>query len=392
MRSTRRVQVVYYLTRDGHLQHPHYMEVPLLPCQPHLRLRDVMDRLTSLRGKGMPALYSWSCKRNYKNGYVWYDLCENDVIYPVEGAEYVLKGSEIVDASPLPLVEARFQQPNISFVRDQSFHTKPVRAFPPNRYAEPELRECRASATAADAQYQDHDHYGQAEEEYELDQGKTSSATSTPPRSQCSKGVSTDELDQLPRSSPPRHIAPVNPAPKGPAKNVGNSLVEAETKNDSGSSPFVLLQLLACGSKAITQAVKSENGIYTHAGRNHGDSHNGVLCRTAARRSVEGGLSRPLEDKDEIMIRYMSENPRFGNLQSQEKEYFSGSIVESTSESKDADGRATAAAANLKRSNSFNDQSRTSTVVIGAAIAEEEQRGKQDKLRCLPRKNSCFGS
>lgn len=24
---------------------------------------DVMDRLTLLRGKGMPALFSWSCKR-----------------------------------------------------------------------------------------------------------------------------------------------------------------------------------------------------------------------------------------------------------------------------------------------------------------------------------------
>lgn len=90
-----------------------------------------MDRLTLLRGKGMPALFSWSCKRytstllvsacvstqhctlenttsykwllcicvrcfrNYKNGYVWNDLSENDVIYPSDGVEYVLKGSEI---------------------------------------------------------------------------------------------------------------------------------------------------------------------------------------------------------------------------------------------------------------------------------------------------------
>jgi hypothetical protein len=33
--------------------------------------------------------------RNYKNGYVWNDLSENDVIYPSDGVEYVLKGSEI---------------------------------------------------------------------------------------------------------------------------------------------------------------------------------------------------------------------------------------------------------------------------------------------------------
>jgi len=34
--------------------------------------------------------------RSYKNGYVWNDLSENDVIYASEGSEYVLKGSELV--------------------------------------------------------------------------------------------------------------------------------------------------------------------------------------------------------------------------------------------------------------------------------------------------------
>lgn len=35
--------------------------------------------------------------RSYKNGYVWNDLAENDIIYPAEGAEYVLKGSELIE-------------------------------------------------------------------------------------------------------------------------------------------------------------------------------------------------------------------------------------------------------------------------------------------------------
>lgn len=99
----KRATVVYYLTRNGQLEHPHFMEVAHLPSLP-LRLRgtcytqntvyytflhiyiyvffrpgvdvldllhvlysvcaDVMDRLTSLRGKGMPSMYSWSCKRS----------------------------------------------------------------------------------------------------------------------------------------------------------------------------------------------------------------------------------------------------------------------------------------------------------------------------------------
>ena len=31
----------------------------------------------------------------YKSGYVWNDLAENDVIYPSEGEEYVLKASQL---------------------------------------------------------------------------------------------------------------------------------------------------------------------------------------------------------------------------------------------------------------------------------------------------------
>ncbi|CAA0842326.1 Domain of unknown function (DUF966 [Striga hermonthica] len=90
----RRVPVVYYLSRNGQLEHPHFMEVPL--SSPHgLLLRDVFSRLNVLRGKGMAAMYSWSCKRSYRNGFVWHDLQEDDVIFPAHGNEYVLKGSEL---------------------------------------------------------------------------------------------------------------------------------------------------------------------------------------------------------------------------------------------------------------------------------------------------------
>ncbi|CAL0332623.1 unnamed protein product [Lupinus luteus] len=47
----------------------------------------------------MVSLYSWSCKRSYKNGFVWHDLFEDDLILPARGSEYVLKGSELIDES-----------------------------------------------------------------------------------------------------------------------------------------------------------------------------------------------------------------------------------------------------------------------------------------------------
>ncbi|KAL8167423.1 hypothetical protein V2J09_008922 [Rumex salicifolius] len=90
-----KVQVVYYLTHNGQLEHPHFMEVYHLTSQP-LRLKDFIGKLIVLRGRGMPYQYSWSCRRNYKNGYVWNDITENDIIHPSQGTEYILKGSEIV--------------------------------------------------------------------------------------------------------------------------------------------------------------------------------------------------------------------------------------------------------------------------------------------------------
>lgn len=80
--------MVYYLCRNMHLEHPHFIEVPSSPEGLYLRGQiadgsgasvlqgddgssdfalvpcvDVINRLNALRGKGMAAMYSWSCKR-----------------------------------------------------------------------------------------------------------------------------------------------------------------------------------------------------------------------------------------------------------------------------------------------------------------------------------------
>jgi hypothetical protein len=106
----KKVPVVYYLCRNGQLEHPHFMEVPLSSSH-GLYLKDVINRLTLLRGNGMADLYSWSSKRSYKNGFVWHDLVEEDFIYPAHGHEYVLKGSELVNSSSFRLLENQNQKP-----------------------------------------------------------------------------------------------------------------------------------------------------------------------------------------------------------------------------------------------------------------------------------------
>ncbi|PKA53033.1 hypothetical protein AXF42_Ash002014 [Apostasia shenzhenica] len=104
----RKVPVVYYLCKNRHLEHPHFIEVPFTSPD-GLYLRDVINRLVALRGKRLPTLYSWSCKRGYKNGFVWQDLSEDDLILPAHGNEYILKGSELLDQTP-----DRLQDSNIN--------------------------------------------------------------------------------------------------------------------------------------------------------------------------------------------------------------------------------------------------------------------------------------
>ncbi|KAL3521046.1 hypothetical protein ACH5RR_019195 [Cinchona calisaya] len=93
-----KVPVIYYLTRNGHLEHPHFIQVPLSSSH-GLYLKDVMNKLNFQRGNGMAYMYSWSSKRSYKNGYVWQDLSEDDLIHPTNDHDYILKGSELPQTS-----------------------------------------------------------------------------------------------------------------------------------------------------------------------------------------------------------------------------------------------------------------------------------------------------
>uniref|UniRef100_A0A0E0M4S8 SOSEKI DIX-like domain-containing protein n=1 Tax=Oryza punctata TaxID=4537 RepID=A0A0E0M4S8_ORYPU len=107
-KKTRKVAVVYYLcrSRQGGLEHPHLMEVEVADGeQVQLRLRDVTRRLDGLRGKGMAGMYSWSCKRSYRGGYVWHDLSHpDDLLLPTHApADYVLKASLLHSTTATPL-------------------------------------------------------------------------------------------------------------------------------------------------------------------------------------------------------------------------------------------------------------------------------------------------
>ncbi|KAK9125733.1 hypothetical protein Scep_014579 [Stephania cephalantha] len=93
-----RVHILYFLSRNGRVEHPHLIRVHRLGRK-GVHLRDVKLWLSELRGTDMPNSFSWSFKRRYKNGYVWQDLKDDDLISPVSDNEYVLKGSEVSSPS-----------------------------------------------------------------------------------------------------------------------------------------------------------------------------------------------------------------------------------------------------------------------------------------------------
>ncbi|KAG0449702.1 hypothetical protein HPP92_027134 [Vanilla planifolia] len=185
--ARKRLQIVYYLCRNGHLEHPHFMEISHLRNQ-HPRLKDVLDRLTILRGRGMPSLFSWSCKRSYKNGYVWNDLSENDVIYPAEGAEYILKGSEIIHGRD-PTSSEKLQHLQLS----------------------------RRSRFPAGGEAIETGEEEEEEEEEEDEEGKHNGRNSIQPYNRCSRGVITDAKLVKELSRRTTHATPRSPSMAPPS-------------------------------------------------------------------------------------------------------------------------------------------------------------------------------
>ncbi|GFY94052.1 UPSTREAM OF FLC protein [Actinidia rufa] len=349
--TLRKVQVVYYLSRNGQLEHPHFMEVTHLPHQ-HLTLKDVMERLTVLRGKGMPSLYSWSCKRSYKNGYVWNDLAENDIIYPSEGADSA-------DNFKLATDHSKSRAPYCHLKR------KPLGT---KRHCEP--------------QETDKTTY---EDENEEDEDKTSyTGSMTPQYSHCSRGVCTDDIELTQNhptteltldndSSPPSTTSSDKASDSNTASKrfEDGDPVAPESPPSLGNS--VLLQLISCGGSASFRA-RTVQPPSTAARKSGASLHKGVLCKTAA---------TAVTAEEVGMIGCMSENPRFGNLQGEEREYFSGSIVEAMGEEGKRVGP------RLKRSSSFNEERSSKAEELSEAVAEETKREKAVmKGKCIPRMKS----
>ncbi|XP_055801485.1 protein SOSEKI 5-like [Solanum dulcamara] len=250
-KALKSVPVIYYISRNGQLEHPHFIQVPFSSSDNGLYLRDVINRLNFLRGKGMGYLFSWSCKRSYKNGYVWHDLSENDLIHPTNGQDYVLKGSELLETS----ISSRFCEISL----------------PESQKSSDENRDSSSSSTTTRRRNQSWSSFENPQQEYRLmykcESGREiagkfmSTAAAADAATQTEEKRKEKKIAELSRedlSPPPPSMSSSDGIDGGDGSkgvSVGDQTSENEFSSGRMSASRVVMQLITCGSS--TSAVRS---------------------------------------------------------------------------------------------------------------------------------------
>ncbi|KAL0929157.1 hypothetical protein M5K25_001101 [Dendrobium thyrsiflorum] len=343
----KRVSVVYYLSRNGHLEQPHFMEVTL-SSRDGLYLKDVINRLNFLRGNGMASLYSWSSKRSYKNGFVWHDLSEDDFIYPAHGQEYVLKGSELPRSSSSPTSQETIDSERADFLPER--RKKPPSASSSVDFGEymvykNKLLAADASAKAMDAATQTDDEWrrrrrrvfgegngdGENRGEVVLEEDNPTTELNCDEISPPPSSSSTETLESLIKAD--GRVAVTSTVGGGDEND--RSVAGCPSGRFRASASAVLMNLISCGSISVKD----------HA----------VSCGGGGRYSLpQRGRPAELQEETKEMDGAI-EMPSISAIRLEDKEYFSGSLIETKKKTLVGDGTATAAAA-LKRSSSYNSE------------------------------------
>ncbi|KAH9295893.1 hypothetical protein KI387_039481, partial [Taxus chinensis] len=427
-KQMKKVQVVYYLSRGGQLEHPHFMEISL-PCNQELRLRDVINRLTIMRGKGVLSLFSWSCKRSYKSGYVWHDLSDDDVICPVDGVEYVLKGSEVFQTCPEKCQETRSPK-TVSNAIDRP----PIGVYSHDRKSVVPKRRILTTESAARIPP---GHGGLLSPKLPFSQNVSPSQNKVIPREEDIGNISTrsEPPQYRPRAEEksPKSCIPVNreynsfkfesmdstaahggnsggritPTKKDEEDSEGTqnstelsggeesprsssfaSFTEAQAHDEShepnkqssksvrfeepntsqSSTRFSLLHFISCGSLAVND----DNSLTINPLR---PARRVSLISTTKNQCVNRTLGEELD--------CTAEDLRIANAQIAEKEYFSSSIVEM--KTGHGQGETEASDPTLTKSASYNAEIASKSEIGG--VMEKEERGESGgggKIKCIP--------
>ncbi|KAL8029710.1 hypothetical protein ABFX02_14G242500 [Erythranthe guttata] len=409
-----KVPVVYYLCRNRQLEHPHFMEVPISSTD-GLYLRDVIERLNVLRGRGMASMYSWSCKRSYKNGFVWHDLCDDDLILPAHGNEYVLKGSELFEESnsgnfsPAETIILQNQkalpEPPSSRSHEESSSSSSLngtttKTSQEDEVSPPDQRPCSSSVSPEFINGKNSSWNGSLSlTEYKIykSDGLADASTQTEENSNravanrdtCTRGVSTDEALLEPKNEVPRVIKGipatsrnlVSPPPSTSSASSSSgrtdtleSLIRADARKLNSfrileeeefrmpshaklKASNMIMQLISCGSISVKD-------------------HSFGLIPTYKPRFSHSKFQSPLFSTSVMLgdLDCMSDNPRHMGVTLEQKEYFSGSLVEMSMLKEGVP--------KLKRSSSFNADRSSERF---DKTEENVEGSSSTRTKCIPR-------
>lgn len=330
-------------------------------------------------------MYSWSAKRSYGKGFVWHDLTEHDFIYPAHGQEYVLKGSELLDSAlssqpdqiacsnstnPVPEIQKMSEDrefPVVARRRNQSWSSSDFHEY--LVYKAESTGELIGRA-AADASTQTNDRRRRRkamrivfEEDEELREDRTIEPDCKEP----------DEVEHSPNRSTEFDRGEISPPPSDSSSETLGRLMKAGGKvilqpdtisedptaniQSSGKSkaPSVLMQLLYCGSMSFKQC-----------GPGYGKENGFSLISQHKSRLPRGRcINQVVKDVESPMVEYHGSEER---IKPEDKEYFSGSLIELKKEKFSA----------LKRSSSYN--------VGRSTKLELTDKEREVKTKCLLRK------
>ncbi|KAK6144320.1 hypothetical protein DH2020_021140 [Rehmannia glutinosa] len=416
--NNQKVPVVYYLCRNRQLEHPHFMEVPL-SSPDGLYLRDVIERLNVLRGRGMASMYSWSCKRSYKNGFVWHDLCNDDLILPAHGNEYVLKGSELFDDSnsgnfsPAETLTLQNQkalpEPPSSRSHDESsssssLNGRTTKTSQDGELSPPDQRPCSSAVSPEFStgknsswngslsltEYKVYKNDGLSDASTQTEEN-TSRAVKT--RDTCTRGVSTDDglIERENSGARSNQVAQVKDTPEICRDFVSPPPSTSSASSSSGRTD-TLESLIRADAKKLnsfrileeeefrmpsTSKLKASNMIMQliSCGSISVKDHSFGLIPTYKPRFSHSKFPSPLFSTSLMLgeLDCLAENPRLMGMTLEDKEYFSGSLVE-TKMLKEG-------VPNLKRSSSFNADRRTENF----DSTEDKEESSSTRTKCIPR-------
>lgn len=276
----------------------------------------------------------WQYCRSYRNGFVWHDLADDDYIYPVAGREYVLKGTERLHPIQLPLLDAAAASSCSSGSQETATSSPPgwengtgeARQKKGAGINTSELCEYRVykaedpAAAAADAATQ-------TEDGYRSSRGRHAQRAAA--------AAAQEELSRE-ETSPP--TASTSPETLEALIKADGRVMAAVTGGGRTRASSVLMQLISCGSVSVKSTLASP-----------------VMARTAAH-------YRPRPPRPPTLASTTTEIPNYRQKIVEDKEYFSGSLVE-TKRSSPADTSQDIAV--LRRSSSYNADRYTNPSIAG---------------------------